>query len=207
LVEYLAILARGILIGVAVAAPVGPIGLLCIRRTLQGGVLMGFVTGLGAAVADGMFGAVAAFGVQFVTEWLTGHQTGFKLVGGLVMLAIAVKGFTAPPHPREINRDIRTVLGGFAVGLALTLTNPITIFGFVAIFAGLGLGGDLTTDHEAGVLVLGVFLGSVLWFMTLCGGVALVRHRISDGIFKRINQGAAVLLAGFGVYALASAFG
>ncbi|EWY41331.1 lysine transporter LysE [Skermanella stibiiresistens SB22] len=203
----MAILARGILIGVAVAAPVGPIGLLCIRRTLQGGVRMGFVTGLGAAVADGMFGAVAAFGVQFVTEWLTGHQTTFKLVGGAVMLAIAIRDFTSPPHPREINRDIRTVLGGFAVGLGLTLTNPITIFGFVAIFAGLGLGGDLTSDYEAGVLVLGVFLGSVLWFLTLCAGVALLRHKISDRIFKRINQGAAVLLAGFGVYAVASAFG
>ncbi|WP_158043787.1 LysE family translocator [Skermanella pratensis] len=203
--EYLAVLLRGVLLGIAIAAPVGPIGLLCIRRTLQGGVLTGFATGLGAAVADGLFGAIAAFGVQAMTDWLAGHQTAFRLVGGTVMLLIAARAFTAQPHPREITRDIRTVLGGFAVGLGLTLTNPITIFAFVAIFAGFGLGGELASDYEAAVLVLGVFLGSALWFLTLSGSVAMMRHMISDGVFRRINQTAAVLLACFGVYALYSA--
>jgi threonine/homoserine/homoserine lactone efflux protein len=203
-VEYLAVLVRGILLGIVVAAPVGPIGLLCIRRTLEGGVVMGFATGLGAAVADGTFGAIAAFGVKAMTDWLTGHQTTFRLVGGAVMLAIAFVSFRAEPHPREIKRDIRTALGGFAVGLGLTLTNPVTIFAFVAIFAGFGLGGELNGDREAITLVLGVFLGSALWFLMLSGGVAMVRHMISDTVFRWINRGAAVLLAGFGVYALFS---
>jgi threonine/homoserine/homoserine lactone efflux protein len=203
-VEYLAVLVRGILLGIVIAAPVGPIGLLCIRRTLEGGVVMGFATGLGAAVADGLFGAIAAFGVQAMTDWLAGHQTTFRLVGGVVMLIIAFKSFTAEPHPREIKRDIRTALGGFAVGLGLTLTNPVTIFAFVAIFAGFGLGGELSGDREAMTLVLGVFLGSALWFLTLSSSVAMVRHMISDSVFRLINRGAAVLLAVFGVYALAS---
>jgi threonine/homoserine/homoserine lactone efflux protein len=203
-VEYLTVLVRGILLGIVIAAPVGPIGLLCIRRTLEGGVVMGFATGLGAALADGLFGAIAAFGVQAMTDWLAGHQTTFRLVGGVVMLIIAFKSFTAEPHPREIKRDIRTALGGFAVGLGLTLTNPVTIFAFVAIFAGFGLGGELSGDREAMTLVLGVFLGSALWFLTLSSGVATVRHMISDSVFRLINRGAAVLLAAFGVYALAS---
>jgi threonine/homoserine/homoserine lactone efflux protein len=203
-VEYLTVLVRGILLGIVIAAPVGPIGLLCIRRTLEGGVVMGFATGLGAALADGLFGAIAAFGVQAMTDWLAGHQTTFRLVGGVVMLIIAFKSFTAEPHPREIKRDIRTALGGFAVGLGLTLTNPVTIFAFVAIFAGFGLGGELSGDREAMTLVLGVFLGSALWFLTLSSGVAMVRHMISDNVFRLINRGAAVLLAVFGVYALAS---
>jgi threonine/homoserine/homoserine lactone efflux protein len=203
-VEYLTVLVRGILLGIVIAAPVGPIGLLCIRRTLEGGVVMGFATGLGAALADGLFGAIAAFGVQAMTDWLAGHQTTFRLVGGVVMLIIAFKSFTAEPHPREIKRDIRTALGGFAVGLGLTLTNPVTIFAFVAIFAGFGLGGELSGNREAMTLVLGVFLGSALWFLTLSSGVAMVRHMISDNVFRLINRGAAVLLAVFGVYALAS---
>jgi len=203
-VEYLTVLVRGILLGIVIAAPVGPIGLLCIRRTLEGGVVMGFATGLGAALADGLFGAIAAFGVQAMTDWLAGHQTTFRLVGGVVMLIIAFKSFTAEPHPREIKRDIRTALGGFAVGLGLTLTNPVTIFAFVAIFAGFGLGGELSGNREAMTLVLGVFLGSALWFLTLSSGVAMVRHMISDSVFRLINRGAAVLLAVFGVYALAS---
>jgi threonine/homoserine/homoserine lactone efflux protein len=200
----MAVLVRGILLGIVIAAPVGPIGLLCIRRTLEGGIVMGFATGLGAALADGLFGAIAAFGVQAMTDWLAGHQTTFRLVGGVVMLIIAFKSFTAEPHPREIKRDIRTALGGFAVGLGLTLTNPVTIFAFVAIFAGFGLGGELSGDREAMTLVLGVFLGSALWFLTLSSGVATVRHMISDSVFRLINRGAAVLLAAFGVYALAS---
>jgi threonine/homoserine/homoserine lactone efflux protein len=200
----MAVLVRGILLGIVIAAPVGPIGLLCIRRTLEGGIVMGFATGLGAALADGLFGAIAAFGVQAMTDWLAGHQTTFRLVGGVVMLIIAFKSFTAEPHPREIKRDIRTALGGFAVGLGLTLTNPVTIFAFVAIFAGFGLGGELSGNREAMTLVLGVFLGSALWFLTLSSGVAMVRHMISDNVFRLINRGAAVLLAVFGVYALAS---
>lgn len=200
--EYLAVLARGILLGIVVAAPVGPIGLLCIRRTLEGGVVMGFATGLGAALADATFGAIAAFGVKAMTDWLTGHQSTFRLVGGAVMLAIAFVSFRAEPRPREIQRDIRTALGGFAVGLGLTLTNPVTIFAFVAIFAGFGLGGELSGESEAVTLVLGVFLGSALWFLTLSSGVALVRHKISDQVFRWINRGAAVMLACFGVYAL-----
>ena len=202
--EYLAVLVRGVLLGIVVAAPVGPIGLLCIRRTLEGGIVMGLATGLGAALADATFGAVAAFGVKAMTDWLTGHQTTFRLVGGAVMLIIAFVSFRAQPHPREIKRDVRTALGGFAVGLGLTLTNPATIFAFVAIFAGFGLGGELSGNREAITLVIGVFLGSALWFLTLSSGVAMVRHMISDTVFRRINRGAAVLLAGFGIYALFS---
>jgi len=204
-VEELGVLVRGILLGLAIAAPVGPIGLLCIRRTLERGMLMGFATGLGAASADGFFGAIAAFGVQVMTDWLTGHQTLFRLIGGGVMLVIAVKGFSARPRVVAPPPDAKTMFGGYLVGLSLTLTNPVTIFAFIAIFAGFGLGGELNGKYDAATLVLGVFLGSALWFLMLSGGVAMVRHMISDTVFRRINQTAAVMLGVFGVYALFSA--
>jgi threonine/homoserine/homoserine lactone efflux protein len=199
------LLVRGIIIGLAVAAPVGPIGLLCIRRTLEHGSLVGFATGLGAAVADGMFGAIAAFGVQFLIDWLTGHQTAIRLIGGVFMLVIAIRGFSVRRVEAAEAPDSRTVLGNFTTSLLLTLTNPMTILGFIAIFAGFGLGGH---SGEAGaiILVLGVFLGSALWWLMLSSGVALIRHRISDRSFTLINRGAAVMLAGFGIYALGSAF-
>lgn len=200
-------LLRGILVGLAVAAPVGPIGLLCIRRSLEHGPGIGFATGVGAAVADTFYGALAAFGVQAALDVLIGYETALKLVGGVILLLVAAKDFASRPAQGLSDApDANTLLEGFGTALLLTLTNPLTIMAFVAIFATLGLGSSLGPG-DAWILVSGVFLGSAGWWLMLSNGVALLRHRITDRLFLLLYRGAALALAGFGVYALVSALG
>lgn len=205
----LMVLLQGVVLGIAIAAPVGPIGLLCIRRTLEHGPLMGFATGMGAAVADTFYGAVAAFGVSAVIGFLRGHEIAFQLFGGVFLLGVAVRTMRQRPAAEEREAanapDSRTWIGGFVTALSLTLTNPATIMAFIAIFAGFGLGGTLG-NYDAMTLVLGVFVGSSLWWLALSTGVALVRHRISDRRLVMLNTCTGLALAGFGLWALGSAF-
>lgn len=206
--EELIVLVQGIVLGFAIAAPVGPIGLLCIRRTIQHGPLMGFFTGFGAAIADTIYGAIAAFGVSTALSFLRGHEIAFQLVGGIFLIIVAVRTFRQEPaaEEREVDSapDSKTWIGGFMTGLSLTLTNPATIMAFIAIFAGFGLGGTLSRI-EASTLVLGVFIGASLWWMTLSLSVAAVRHRISDRGLVMLNHCTGVALAAFGLWALGMA--
>jgi threonine/homoserine/homoserine lactone efflux protein len=205
--EWLGVLLRGIVLGFAIAAPVGPIGLMCIRRTLQHGPAMGMATGLGAAVADTFYGAVAAFGLQAVIDWMAGHESLFRLFGGIFMLAVALKGMLAArPRPRTDGRpDPVGMAANFATGFVLTMGNPLTIMAFVAVFAAFGLGGQLGR-FDAATLVAGVFVGAAAWWLLLNSGVAVMRHRITDRWFAAVNRIAAALLAACGLYALATAF-
>lgn len=204
----LLVLLQGMVLGLAIAAPVGPIGLLCIRRTLQHGPVMGFFTGFGAAIADTIYGAIAAFGVSKALSFLRGHETAFQLVGGLFLMVVAIRTFRQRPADEEREAaaapDSTTWIGGFMTGLTLTLTNPATIMAFIAIFAGFGLGGSLDT-LDASTLVVGVFLGASLWWLALSTGVAAIRHRISDASLTRLNHYTGVALALFSVWALGMA--
>ena len=196
---------QGFVLGVAIAAPVGPIGLLCIRRTLEHGQVIGFATGMGAAVADTIFGAIAAFGISALLVFLTGHETAFRLLGGLFLIAVALHTFfkktvsSDDPVPNE-----KSCFGGFITGLTLTLTNPVSVIAFLGLFAGVGITGNLDF-LDAAILVWGVFVGASAWWLTLSSGVALVRHRISEDRLSLINHGTAIALAVFGAWALASA--
>lgn len=203
--ESLGVLLRGVILGFVIAAPVGPIGLLCIRRTLEHGPARGFATGLGAALADTFYGAVAAFGMQVVIDWLSGHQTAFRLFGGTFMLLVALRGLMARPIAATADHapDPPGMVGNFVTGFLLTISNPLTIFAFFGAFAIFGLGDDARRLDEA-TLVVGVFLGASLWWLLLNAGIAAVRHRINDGLFVLINRTAAALLAACGLYALCS---
>ena len=188
------------------AAPVGPIGLLCIRRTLEHGQAVGFATGMGAAVADTIYGAIAAFGVSALLVFLTGHEVAFRLLGGLFLLAVAVRTYfkAASIEGEDTSRDGKTCVGGFMTGLTLTLTNPVSVLACSGLFAGAGITGKLEI-LDATILVWGVFVGASAWWLTLSSGVALVRHRISEDRLSVINHATALALAVFGVWALASA--
>lgn len=201
----LVVVLQGLMLGIGIAAPVGPIGLLCIRRTLQHGPMMGFATGMGAAFADTFYGAIAAFGVSAAIGFLSGHDTAFKLIGGIVVLAVAVRTFQQKPPVQDGDNapDSPSALAGFMTGLSLTLTNPATIMAFIAVFAGFGLGADLSAV-DAGLLVGGVFVGSSLWWLTLSSVVASVRHRISNAAISTINHCTGIALAVFGVWAVGS---
>lgn len=205
MLDELWLLLKGLALGVAIAAPVGPIGLLCIRRTLEHGPMMGFATGMGAAMADTVYGALAAFGVSAAIDFLQGNERFFQVIGGVVLLVVAYRTFMQRPAAEEAEAaaapDAADGLAGFMTGLTLTLTNPATIMAFIAIFAAFGLGGLEFVD--ACVLVFGVFLGSSSWWLALSSGVAAMRHRISDRGLVTLNTCTGVALGAFGLWALA----
>lgn len=202
--DGLIVLIQGFLLGIAIAAPVGPIGLLCIRRTLEYGPLVGFATGMGAALADTLFGAIAAFGMSAVFTFLRGYETSIRLIGGIFLLVIAARTYNTQPRPPAEVPETRNLLASVLIGLAVTLTNPVTVIASIALLTGLGLSATMG-NFDAATLVLGVFCGSSFWWLSLSGGVALVRHRISDRKLIVINRFTGVALAVFGVWALATA--
>lgn len=195
------LLLRGVLIGLAIAAPVGPIGVLCIRRTLSDGRLSGLVTGLGAASADAVYGAIAALGLGAVLRLLTGISFWTQLLGGLFLVYLGLRTLRERPAERAANVSGRGLLGAYTSTFFLTLTNPATILSFLAIFAGLGLGAG-ATGWDALLLVLGVFLGSAAWWLLLSGGVSLLRSRITPDTLRVVNIVAGLIILGFGLAAL-----
>ncbi|MEO0539341.1 MAG: LysE family transporter [Cyanobacteria bacterium P01_A01_bin.105] len=191
---------RGLLLGFSIAAPVGPIGLLCIRRTLAHGRWSGLMSGLGAATADGFYGTVAAFGLTFVSQFLEDQSFILRIVGGLFLCYLGVTTFRSKP-PEQAATDARTgLVGAYLSTLFLTLTNPATILSFVLIFAGLAPTG--LTYVQASILVAGTFIGSALWWLFLSGGVSLLRHRLTPQHLQWLNRICGVLITGFGILAL-----
>ena len=199
-----AFLLKGMAIGFSIAAPVGPIGLLCIRRSLAGGAMLGFASGLGAASADAVYGALAGFGVTVVTDALLGCQSSFRLIGGLVLLWLAWKTIRAQAAERPAGPAGATgYAGAYASTFALTLTNPATILSFAAVFGGLGLGGG-SGGMGAAALVGGVFLGSALWWLGLSVGIGLLRRQVTPEAMTWTNRAAGAVLGAFGITALLS---
>lgn len=196
------LLVQGLIIGFSIAAPVGPIGILVIRRTLAEGRLTGLLTGLGAATADALYGCVGAFGFTFISGALLGEQTWLTVAGGLFLCYLGYKTFIAPPAERAAPATGATLLRSYISTLLLTLTNPSTILSFAAVFAVLGLGKTNGEYSSAMILVAGVFAGSALWWLLLSAGVNLVRARISPGALAWINRGAGIVIACFGAVAL-----
>lgn len=198
---------KGLLIGFAIAAPVGPIGLLCVQRTLTRGRWSGVLSGLGAASADAVYGCIAGFGLASLAGWLLAWQTELRLVGGMFLLYLGWRTWRVPPAAEQAPvRPTRAgLLGDYLSTLGLTLTNPVTILAFLGIFAGLGLAGGSGDFAAAAALVLGVFAGSLLWWLLLAGGVGLLRGRLSPSVLPWINRVSGALIAGFGVWALGAA--
>jgi threonine/homoserine/homoserine lactone efflux protein len=197
---------RGLAIGFSIAAPVGPIGVLCIRRTLSDGRLSGLVSGLGAATADAIYGCIAGFGLTFVSGFLVRQQHGLRLIGGAFLVYLGIRTLLAKPAALEAAPG-RTegLAGAFASTFFLTLTNPMTILSFAAIFAGLGLAGTGGDYVSAVALVLGVFTGSALWWLLLSSATGAFRSRISRRGMRWINGISGVIIAGFGLFALLGA--
>jgi len=193
---------RGLIIGFSIAAPVGPIGLLCIQRTLNVGRMAGLLSGLGAATADAIYGAIAAFGLTIISAILMQQVFWFRLIGGLFLIYLGVGTFRSKPAAQAASAQGKNLFGMYGSTLMLTLTNPATILSFLAVFAGLGLAtveGDRTT---AVLLVCGVFLGSALWWLLLSSGVCLLHTRFTACHLRWLNRGSGIILIAFGVVAL-----
>jgi threonine/homoserine/homoserine lactone efflux protein len=197
---------KGLALGLAIAAPVGPIGILCIRRTLAEGWALGLAVGLGAATADAVYGAIAGFGLTAVSGFLVNQSRWLGLLGGLFLLYLGVRTFRSVPAERPANLDRSGWWPAFGATAFLTLTNPLTILSFVAVFAGFGLAeAGATRDYWGAVmLVVGVFLGSALWWLILSSGVAWFRNRLTPSALRRINQLSGLIILGFGISALIS---
>jgi threonine/homoserine/homoserine lactone efflux protein len=202
----LTFLLRGLVIGFSIAAPVGPIGVLCVRRTLADGRASGLVSGLGAASADACYGFIAAFGLTFISTFLIDQKLWLHLIGGAFLCYLGIRTFLAPPAApaQTSNTENRSLVAAYTSTLFLTLTNPMTIISFAAIFAGLGLASTRGDYATAAVLVVGVFLGSAAWWLLLSGGVALLRSRIDLRALQWVNRFSGILITAFGIIAIAS---
>ena len=198
---------KGMLIGLAIAAPVGPIGLLCIQRTLVRGRWSGVLSGLGAASADALYGCIAGFGLASLSGLLLAWQIELQIVGGLFLLYLGWQTWQTPPAAGQaLVRPTRSGLAGdYLSTLALTVTNPVTILAFLGIFTGLGLAAEGQDFLAAGTLVSGVFAGSLLWWLLLAGGVGLLRGRLNSKRLRWINGVSGLLIGGLGVCALLAA--
>jgi len=194
---------RGLIFGLAIAAPVGPIGLLCIRRTITDGRLVGFVSGLGAATADALYGSVAALGLQALSSLIFSLNAALQIVGGMALIWIGLTTMIARPVSVSIESTPtrRRLLSAYFSTLLLTLANPATILIFTVIFAGLGTVGK---GGMGLVLVVGVACGSALWWTLLSGGVSLMRQRVTVPVLRLINLVSGLVIIGFGVTALLS---
>ncbi len=198
----LPLLLKGGAIGLAISVPVGPIGVLCIQRTLAGGRIVGLVSGLGAATADAIYAAVAALGLVFISEILIGQQPLLRLIGGGILILLGIRILLSKP-PEESSPEERVSLGGAYVStFVLTLTNPLTIIFVAAIFAGIGAATDGAKLLSAAPVVLGVFLGSALWWFVLSGGVSLLRARVTPRMMRWVNLGSGAIIFLFGVTAM-----
>lgn len=198
-----AVFGQAVWIGLSIAAPVGPIGLLVIQRTLRHGLKVGLATGLGAAVADAAYGAVGAFGVQVLLAWLQGVRVPLVLIGGAFLLWLAWRtwrtsaaGGTAGPAQVQA---APAPWPSFAGTFFLTLSNPATVLSFVAIFGALAAQ-QSGAAAAPGLLVAGVLLGSALWWLTLCAAVARLRHRFGARAQQGVGRVSAVMLAGFALW-------
>lgn len=192
---------KAALIGLSIAAPVGPIGLLCIQRTLARGARIGFLSGLGAATADAAYGAIGAFGLATVTGYFVALATPLAVCGALFLGWMGVKLLRGTPASGSAiagntgNASNGAFAGqAFASVFALTFTNPMTILSFIAVFAAIA-GPAAPAPGTAAIMVLGIFSGSALWWLTLACGVAAIRHKIGPRLMLAINRiGGSVLL-------------
>lgn len=187
---------KGVLIGLSVAAPVGPMSMLTMRRAIDRGLAAGLVSGLGIALADATYGAIAAFGLTSLSDLLIDHQRIIRVAGGFALLFIAVRILRGARQPVEARSETAASQGlARVVGtmFVLTLSNPTTILSFAAIFGGLGLSLGSSTP-ESLLLVSSVFAGSMLWWLVLCGLLARVRHRLTPAWIARIDLAAGVVI-------------
>jgi threonine/homoserine/homoserine lactone efflux protein len=197
-------LIKGIIIGFSIAAPVGPIGILCIRRSLQGGTLSGLLTGLGAATADACYGCVAGFGLTFISSLLISHKIWLQLIGGIFLCYLGIGTF----YKRDAQQQAVSRFQGYWLDYVstffLTLTNPMTIMAFAAIFAGLGIATATDGYASSASLVFGVFMGSALWWILLTAGVGQFKDKFNTTFRKWMNRISGCILLFFGLWSISA---
>lgn len=200
--EWIIIFLKGLIAGLFIAAPVGPVAVLCVKRAMYYGAAGGLAAGLGAAVADALFGAIAGFGVAAVADWLLEHEDAIRFVGGIILIVLGISLLLSKHQTREQTVSRMGLFGTFFTTFTLTVTNPITILSFLTVFASLGLASAQLDYTLAGILVAGVFIGSAVWWVAISAIVVLARGRIGFEWMPVIKRWSGVLIIGFGLYAI-----
>ena len=207
--DYIILIVSGIVIGLVVAVPIGPVNLICIRRTLAFGPANGFMAGLGAAIGDTVFAIVTGFGLTAIAHLIKGYASYLELAGGAMLLYFGIHAFLAKVQSRLDDKLVSrekgstTLFRAMVSTLVLTLTNPATLLGFAALFAGLGgLAGGHPNFASAAFVVIGVAAGSTLWWFALTAVVGLFHASIKDHTMVVINKGSGVAVTGFGLAVL-----
>ena len=201
----LAFFVKGVVVGLVIGVPVGPVGVLCLRRTVLEGRLAGLASGFGAASGDALFGAIAGFGLTAISNVLLGYRDWLGFAGACFLLYIGGSALTRAPRDRlDGNEESEGILRNYASTFALTIANPVTILAFLGIFAGLGLAGQEATWLRAGLLVFGVWAGSLSWWLMLSLGAGMLRGSFDPRLLAWINRGSGgiLLLSGAGLLAL-----
>jgi threonine/homoserine/homoserine lactone efflux protein len=204
---YFYLIASGVVMGLIAAVPIGPVNLICIRRSFAFGPVNGFVSGLGAALGDGVFAAITGFGLTWVAQLIEGYTPVIELIGGAMLVYFGWRSFFAPPMIRCLDEEgsdgasnlIRAMVSTFL----LTITNPATLLAFTAMFAGLGgLAGGAGSYVDAGFVVAGVVGGSAGWWLALTTLIGLFHAKIDEKAMKRINRVSGLLVGTFGLVVL-----
>lgn len=205
-------LIKGLMIGLSIAAPLGPIGILCINRTLAEGPRLGFICGLGAAAADALYALAGTVALSAIAQWIISDRVELRAVGGVFLIYLGARTFMRPGSVLPVTGKLPSLLpkgwhAAFMSTFLLTLANPMTMLSFAAVFAGLGVtpaGVIKGTNSTAAAMVAGVFLGSALWWLILSSVIGRLRHYIGARILTLINRVSGTVLTAFGLYAMAS---
>lgn len=202
--EFWTYLYKGLFVGFVIAAPVGPVGIMCIHRTLCQGKIAGYVSGLGAALADTFFGAIAAFGFGYVAAPLIDHNNWLRFGGGVVLCLIGLRSLLTRKLPPPATRDRASLIGDFVSAFLVTLTNPITLISFAAIYAAMNIT-QLSEDTRWGMaLTLGVFIGAALWWLLLTVVAGVFHGRVAERGVLWISRISGGVILGFGILLLIS---
>ncbi len=199
----LSLFLKGFAIGMIVAVPMGPIGLLCVNRTLSKGPLYGLISGLGVATADAISGGVVVLGLTLVSSFLLAEMIWLRLIGGIFLCYLGVRIFATEPRPQSvIDKENKNLLGAYASTFLLTFSNPLTLLSFVAIYAGWGV--EDLSEHRllAAVLTLGIFCGSASWWVALSCGMPVLRVMFTREGLRWVHRVSGAIIAGFGVIIL-----
>jgi threonine/homoserine/homoserine lactone efflux protein len=189
---------QGMIIGLTLAVPVGPISLVCIHRTVASGRLHGIISGLGVATADSFYSAVAFLGLTAVSGLIIGHQSQFRLLAALALILVGIRVFRSTPAAIREGNGQEPYLQDYLSLLAITAANPFTIIFFITILPGFGVVAQGTTLIAAAPFISGIFLGSSLWWIILCGSLGSVRSRLDTRRLRWINRISGILIACFG---------
>ncbi len=192
---------KGLAIGAIIAMPFGAVGMLCLGRAITMGLRVGLLSGMGAAAADAFYGAVAAFGLTFISDFLAEHAKILQIAGGLFLIGMGLRLALSKAAPKPLEAPKRRYAGAFVSVFLLTLTNPMTMVGFLAIFAGFGLGQAEARAAEATSVVAGVFFGSMVWWAAIAFGGKLLRYRLLAHM-RTIKRVSGWLIAAFGLWAV-----